>query len=289
MGYLFCIIIFLINFVAYSQEKIPQLSLEDISDAIIARNEVIEGNSLWGYINGGADLYFEYGFVAVRVQEITKRKVHIKIDIYQMKSEEAAFGIFSISKRKCLTNDSIAPFQCITPHQIQIVKGQYYITIVNDKATSIEQKLSLEVASSLIKKFENGSISFPLVFQNKVLQPYLNDIKFIRGKLGFQNGFPEWSDLFDSVRIISAYVLPAERENGRVNIALFDFTTEGDAKIFCDKIHLPLTKGKSLLKKYFGNEFRAVKKLTTTELIYFETELNKDQYEPFLNIIEHQE
>ena len=53
-----------------AQSDIPRVTLSDIPGGVILRSEQFDGNSLWGYIDGGADIYLEYGFEKVRVEEI---------------------------------------------------------------------------------------------------------------------------------------------------------------------------------------------------------------------------
>ena len=52
-------------------------------------------NQLWEYIDGGADVYIDYGFQKVATVELENAKRNIVVDIYDMKSLEGAFGMYA--------------------------------------------------------------------------------------------------------------------------------------------------------------------------------------------------
>ena len=47
---------------AQDKDDFPILSVGDVEGMKIERTEYYDGNALWGLINGGADIYLEYGF-----------------------------------------------------------------------------------------------------------------------------------------------------------------------------------------------------------------------------------
>jgi hypothetical protein len=55
-------------------------------------------DDLYDFINGGAEVYLEYGFVRVISQEVTKGDDSIIFTIYEMRNPQAAFGIFSYNR-----------------------------------------------------------------------------------------------------------------------------------------------------------------------------------------------
>ncbi len=62
MGIIFC------SYFAIGQQ-IPEITAEELPGFMLNRNECFDGGSLWGYMNGGADIYLEYGFEKLRVEE----------------------------------------------------------------------------------------------------------------------------------------------------------------------------------------------------------------------------
>lgn len=89
----------------YSQDKsfieslLPAGGAEGFS--ISGSPEFFFGDELYSYINGGADIYLEYGIEAAAsayYQDTENNKIHI--EIYQMQDKDAAFGIYSINSGK---------------------------------------------------------------------------------------------------------------------------------------------------------------------------------------------
>lgn len=58
--------------------------------------EVYVGDDLFVYINGGAEIYHEYGFVEVAVQRYRRGADSISVEIYTMAAD--AFGIYSFAR-----------------------------------------------------------------------------------------------------------------------------------------------------------------------------------------------
>ncbi|MFA6570329.1 MAG: hypothetical protein WCT77_03755, partial [Bacteroidota bacterium] len=59
-----------------------RLDVNDSKTFDITRNDDYDGKSLWGYIDGGADLYLEYGFENLVVQEVKNKGEVYKIEIW---------------------------------------------------------------------------------------------------------------------------------------------------------------------------------------------------------------
>jgi hypothetical protein len=57
-----------------------------------------EADDLYDFINGGAEVYLEYGFVQVISQEYAQAEDSIICTIYEMKAPMAAFGVFSYNR-----------------------------------------------------------------------------------------------------------------------------------------------------------------------------------------------
>lgn len=84
----------------YSQQSISDILDIDICQDIIIHDqpEYYVGDDLFGLINGGAELYHEYGFV-----EVVSAGIHagsekeLRAEIYDMGSSNAAWGIYSMT------------------------------------------------------------------------------------------------------------------------------------------------------------------------------------------------
>jgi uncharacterized protein DUF6599 len=107
----------LLSFGAALCQALPEITHQDFPGAEITRNDTYDGTSLWGYMNGGADLYLEYGFLNLRVEEMKLKGEELKIECFQMSSPLSAFGIFSVRTYKCLAKDTICKIDCLNRYQ----------------------------------------------------------------------------------------------------------------------------------------------------------------------------
>jgi hypothetical protein len=104
-----------------------------------ARTEKIERfekNGLFGYIDGGAEIFLQYGFEELSVARYKslspqRRRSELVLEIYRMGSPEDAFGIFS-SKRDGgeKTSGLIMALNWISPSQVNFAKSRYFVNIL---------------------------------------------------------------------------------------------------------------------------------------------------------------
>ncbi len=275
---------FLTLFVTTALAQIP-LAPGDIPGIEIIRSDTIKGKALWGLIDGGADIYFEYGFSNVTVQEVLWNNYRFKAEIYTMQSEEAAFGIFSLSRHRCKP-DSLATWCCITPYQTQIAVGRYYITVMNDSGTSDSQELGSRISRKILAKSDGKGITLPAIFRNKIFLPYIFNVKLISGQLGLQNGYPSWDDKFISIEKYKAYILLIETDSGFAVVSAIEFSKTEDLDQFLHNID-PSKKAinDSWTDENNGNH-RYFRKINSTNVIYVESDFPASILKKYIHAIE---
>lgn len=276
-----------ITFILLFTNATAQISINsnDIQGIEILRSDTVTGKSLWGLIDGGADLYFEYGFLNVAVQEVLLENYRFKIEIYKMINETSAFGIFSVSHQQC-NADTLTKWCCITPYQIQIAEGEYYISVVNDSGTTITINLSRNICEHILNKINKKELIIPPIFENELINPQIKNLKYISGPLGLQNGYPSWDDKFNSIEIFNLYILPINTDSEQVTISVINFEKTEDLEIFLRNTKLPSTKStvafstnKEDVKKYF-------RKLDNNKIIYLESEIPTPHLQKYIHAIE---
>ncbi len=104
---------------AVAQTDMPVLIPGEIPGLEIRRVESFAGKALYGHIDGGADLYYEYGFERLSVQELRLNHESYFAEVYRMNDSGGAFGIFSVSHGECAPADSLPPSSCVSPYVIQ--------------------------------------------------------------------------------------------------------------------------------------------------------------------------
>jgi len=279
----FCILI-APGFRADDPGEPPALLASDIPGGTITRAEHFNGTSLWGYIDGGADVYLEYGFKSVLVQELRWQDHRFKLDIYQMKSAESAFGIFSASRHRCPRGDTLARFSCFTPHQVQIAQGDLYLSIVNDGGTEEEQASMRSIARTILGRCGERAFMPPKIFTEPPNSP--ETLIFMNGPLGLQNGFPDWQELFDGMKDFSIYLLPLEMNGGYVYTARIHFSGEKDKMTFYLRQQIqPPAKDTSSSRTDKGL-YRMVKEATPTDVNYLESNIPSSALDRFIRALE---
>lgn len=89
--------------------------------------------SLYGFIDGGAELVLPYGFreLAVgRYASLDDRGAEITVEVYSLESERDAFGLFSVQRDgREDVSPAIGSPHWISPSQAGLAKGSYYVSI----------------------------------------------------------------------------------------------------------------------------------------------------------------
>jgi hypothetical protein len=177
----------------YSQATgpFPSIDESDLPDASFKAARVYTGASLFGYINGGAELFREYGFSDAWVTEIHYMDGKFLTEIYRMTGPEEAFGIYSVSRYRCMNTTSLSPFSCQTPYQWQICKGPYYISIVNSTGSSTDSIASLKIGQAIVRKISESAADIRYYLPGVSTESINREALLVRGELGFMNGAPE--------------------------------------------------------------------------------------------------
>ncbi len=211
-----CVLLFL-NLQIIAQE-IPDIDPEEVPDFQLTRNETFDGPSLWGYMNGGADIYLEYGFEILRVQEFTHEDENLKMELYKMSDPISAFGIYSIKSFKCRESGMLASIDCLNPYQYQIQYGDYYISITNESGSAEAKPFMLEMAQTILPRLEYEELLLPCTWLTDTTGLSPQEIKMIMGSLGIQNKAPKLTGMFDGINPYQVYFASMEKEGKRIQV-----------------------------------------------------------------------
>jgi hypothetical protein len=289
---LLSIFLIIINFtVLFSQVgDIPIFKTNEIPNSQITRTDFYNGDELFGYIDGGADLYLEYGFSKLAVQEIIRKNETVKIEYFRMKTAEAAYGIFSISKNNCTVLANIKVFNCVSPHQILFTSGRNFASVTNTSGSIEAQKLALEVSKIVSEKFlpknpRTVEYILPVLFRSENLNSYISNLKFMAGSIGLQNGFPKWTYFFEGIDKFSLYVMPIETDEGYINIAEIDFQSQESQLKFIENTKIKDNPLKTTKKLEKDGIFYLYNKQKLNKIYFVESNLPKEKLKKFTDII----
>jgi hypothetical protein len=110
---------------AYFPETIAEPPITRVSDV-----DTYVGDSLYEYINGGAELYHLYGFELVSNAAYEADGQELILDIYRFDSSHHAFGLYSMLRPDDADIVSIGVEGFASPTTIDFVKGSYVVKLM---------------------------------------------------------------------------------------------------------------------------------------------------------------
>jgi len=111
--------------------------------------------SLYGYINGGAEIFLQYDFKhltqAIYSRNVQGSEQEIIIEIYTMATPLDAFGIFSVNRSGGeQVSQKIDALNWISPSQINFVKELYYVNVLGFDCGLEELEVFASIAADKI-------------------------------------------------------------------------------------------------------------------------------------------
>ncbi|MDP3581114.1 MAG: hypothetical protein Q8S39_04210 [Ignavibacteria bacterium] len=256
-------IFFFLAGIIYAQADFdfPALVANDFNDGKIIRTSYFGGEALWGIIDGGADIYLEYGFDKLLLQEIEWKKINFRVEFYRMIDPTSAYGIFSVSHFKCDKRDTLSKYVCITPFQVQCALGRFYVSIANDKGTKEAELLTIKLFEIILSRSKETLFEIPARFSKPEFASQIQNLKVIKGSLGFQNGFPTWSEKFELFNKYTVYLLANDSGEEYSYLAIIKFSSDVEMVKFISQN--PVSKSVK------------TKSVSDNELLYYESNRNE--------------
>ncbi len=225
----------LITIASAAQTSLAADALKNIQGLESVQSRTFIESSLYGYIDGGADLYLEYGFDTLVVTELVYEGRDFKVETYRMKDPEAAFGIFSVSRFRCSGGAKLTSYICRSAYQLQFSMGPYYVSIINDTGSEADQKTSGEIAANMIEKITEPPFDPTCFFVEGVDEETMRGAVLVKGPLGVYNGIPALSQQLGDAGDFSALMI----KRGQDTLASMIFNTEQSAEAFLRNKKLP--------------------------------------------------
>jgi hypothetical protein len=211
-------------------QPILPLTDESFPEAVVGKPNTYAIESLMEYTDGG-DLFIEFGFTSLMVQEIAWEKAKIKVEVYLMETPEGAFGVYSLSVMKCLQRDSLTPFDCNSTYQYQTAYGNLYISVTSESGSEAARARYMPVANAIMQKNPQQIVKLPTPFDQPLFKKGRQNLVYIQGLTGLQNSLFPWQDLFLSVRFGMYAILLANPES-EFYFARIRFETPADMMRF---------------------------------------------------------
>ena len=149
------------------------------------------GEDLYTYIDGGAEIYQEYGFGQVIVQDYKSGGgKSLSLEIFEMASPEAAYGMFTFKRSG---QGRPVPFGSggeLDDYYLNFWKGRFLVTLTGfDAETATLEGLKAVAAAVDAKITETGSVP-ELVGRLPTEGLSAGTVKYLKGILGLNNVCP---------------------------------------------------------------------------------------------------
>ena len=150
----------------------------------VQKPEEFSGVALYEYINGGAELYYEYGFKTAVTQEYTSGVLSLIVEIYKMEDAQAAFGIYSLQRdpqRKAL---EIGDDATLFDYHLSFCQDSYYVAVMGYQSSDT-MRAALELfAGSISAKIKVKREPPPLLASLPARGRVARSERWIEGPLG---------------------------------------------------------------------------------------------------------
>lgn len=173
----------------------PAFLLAD--EPVVKRERVFTGAGLYGFMNGGADQFLEYGVSKLVTRDVVYKGEEFTIDLYDMPTPEDAFGIYSLHIFKCARADSAGCIDCLSPYQLQAVAGCQYVSVVFPSGSGAARGLADELMRLYAPEAGKPGLKVPQALGLSL--PYSGRLKFLRGPIGVSSVSTSLAHILDGV------------------------------------------------------------------------------------------
>ncbi len=154
-------------------------------DYTIASRLRFDSQNLYGHINGGAELFLEFGFDELWVVYYENEDSEFNLELYQMAEPAAALGIYLAKCGSETPAPSIKARNTLNRYQLTAVKGCCFIQINNSSGDTTMQKPMIALMNHLLDQIEPAK---DLALLNAIPSKHLvpGSIRLIRGPYALQ-------------------------------------------------------------------------------------------------------
>ncbi len=149
------------------------------------------GEDLYLYIDGGAEIYREYGFARVLVQDYRNRAGKgLSLEIFQMTSAESAYGMYTFKKSSRGTPVAIGAEGQLEDYYLNFWKGDLLVTVTGRDQDPVTRQGVLRLAGAVAGKISGRSELPQLTAELPRAGLVKTSVRYFKGYLGFMNFFP---------------------------------------------------------------------------------------------------
>jgi len=179
---------------AFCLLPVPAATSPDLPDQLAGwkaagPQELFSGEDLFLYINGGAELYHEYGFEHVTVRDYSRGEQRLAVEIYAMAG--TAFGIFTAT-RSCRSEQvSLGDGGRLAEYYLRFWSGRHMVVVTAQTGFDGAGEAALEVGTELQPVFpargELPDLAAALPDKHRTTC----SVGYVEGRLGFRKMSPQ--------------------------------------------------------------------------------------------------
>jgi hypothetical protein len=150
-----------------------------------------EGEDLFTYIDGGAEIYFEYGFERVIVQDYRNEAgSRLSLEIFEMDSPDSAYGIYTFKTSRHGESFPLGDECQLADYYLNLRKGPYLVTITGLDLRADAKESLLLLARTIEPRI--GPSTAPPILVSRLPAEGLESqsIKYFMGPLALYNSYP---------------------------------------------------------------------------------------------------
>lgn len=188
-------------------------------------------NDLYGHIDGGAELFLEFGFDSLLVQDYTHDETSLSLEVYCMECPEAALGIYLMKCGLETPSEVIGARNSTNKYQSLVVKNSLYIQLNNFTGDSIAKSIMPALLNHLLSGIpDSGPMKLLTVLPDKNKIP--GSEKIIRGQYALQSiyTFGEGDLLQLEGKTFGAVANFKSEDNGQYTMIILPYPEENRAK-----------------------------------------------------------
>lgn len=187
--------------------------------------QTAEGDDLFLLINGGAEIYNEYGFSRAVIHSYTKGDISVNLEVYEMEDAASAYGAYSFKTGRGGETIDIGSEASFEEYYLNFWKGNVVVTLIGFDSDSETRDAILALAGMVEAKIPHTSAR-PAIMDflpsmsssgERVHPTYLEGNLGLLNRYRFNNG-----DVF-------GFSSAAVGDYGDYLVFLFPYASEGEA------------------------------------------------------------
>jgi hypothetical protein len=157
--------------------------------AAVDKPRVLDGDELFEYMDGGAEIYREYGFRRLVVQEYRNGTGEsIVLEVFEMKESGGAFGIYTFKSSSSGQEAGLGQDARLADYYLNFWKGPYLVTLTGDPSMETSPGL-VALAGAVASRIAVEGSRPPGVAALPRGGMVPGSLKYFRGPLGVSNSY----------------------------------------------------------------------------------------------------